>query len=148
MNTRAVVLSVLMLTLVGVWLWFFSGLFSPGNQIPIVIQPRPARISQSSPDAVPVVFGLDRDYTITSIKVESLEGSGREPLWHVESDTGSERTRAFFYAQKIRGMTPAVEDAQPGPLEPGVKYRITIQAEGKTGRLDFSPQPRAAPTGR
>jgi hypothetical protein len=170
MNTRTIVLVVALAVLVGLWAIFFSGLFGGGDAIPIVVVPRPARTSQSSPDAVPVVFGLDRDYKFASIKVIA-EGDD-EPLWHLVSD-GKEWTdknpqhgsaRSFFYGENIRGMKPAVEGAKPGAIEPGTKYRLIVEAEGwvelkinaetkektwnfvsreRTGELDFSPQAKA-----
>ena len=39
----------------------------------------------------------------------------------------------------IRGMRPTVKGATPDPLEPGVKYRLLIEAGSRKAEHDFEP---------
>ena len=39
-------------------------------------------------------------------------------------------------------MRPAVKGATPDPLEPGVKYRLLLQAGNLKAQDDFVPVPR------
>ena len=41
----------------------------------------------------------------------------------------------------IRGMRPAVKGATPDPLEPGVNYRLLIEAGSHKAEHDFTPCP-------
>jgi hypothetical protein len=120
-----------------VWVFFVSGLFD-SEDIRISVQMRPNRVSKSNPGVYPVIFGLDRQYKFTSIKVVPAEGDDSEPLWHLVSDEGSQERKAFFYGEKLRNMKPAVEGAEPKPIEAGVKYRLIVEADGREGQIDFT----------
>ena len=47
----------------------------------------------------------------------------------------------WAYAWPIRGMRPAVKGAIPDPLEPGVAYRLIIEAGNRKAEHDFVPKP-------
>ena len=64
------------------------------------------------------------------------------PIWHLVSDSNSVPTKDFSYGASIAGMHPAVREALPDPLEPGVNYRLIVEAGLFKGQHDFIPVPR------
>ena len=64
------------------------------------------------------------------------------PIWQLISDSNSVPTTDFAYGVPIRGMRPSVQGATPDPLEPGVKYRLLIEAKGGNAEHDFVPVAR------
>ena len=57
------------------------------------------------------------------------------------SDSNSVPVVDFSYGDYIRGMRPAVKGATPDPLEPGVAYRLVIEAGKRKAQHDFVPNP-------
>ena len=94
----------------------------------------------------PVFFDLDRKLKLTSLKVVPVSdietNKYPHPIWELVSDSNSIPVADFWYGMPIKGMRPSVKSATPDPLEPGVKYRLLIEA--KTGKAvhDFVPVPR------
>ena len=90
-----------------------------------------------------LMFGLDRDYRLTKVKVVSLEEYRTNllaiPLWHLVSDSNSAPVRAFSYGQNIRGMKPSIKGNLPQPLETNRLYRMFITAGQVSGEHDFMP---------
>ena len=88
-----------------------------------------------------IFFGLPDDYSLTEVKVVPLAALQTnklaQPVWHLVSDEGSDDVRQFFYGEKINGMDPAVDGAQPEPLQPGVTYRLFVAAGKVKGQHDF-----------
>jgi hypothetical protein len=108
-----------------------------------------ARRKKSLPDdsaVEPLVFGFDRSLKLTCIKVIPLSAIQTNkyphPIWHMVSESNSVPTKDFTYAAAIRGMHPAVEGAVPDPLEPGVAYRLLVEAGHFKGQHDFVPVSR------
>ena len=64
------------------------------------------------------------------------------PIWELVSDSNSVPIAEYSYGLPIRGMHPAVKGATPDPLEPGVKYRLLIEAGTLRAEHDFIPAPR------
>ena len=50
--------------------------------------------------------------------------------------------KEFGYDASIRGMHPAVKGADADPLQPGIKYRLLIEAGSQKAEHDFVPVPR------
>lgn len=95
-----------------------------------------------------VTFSLQGDYRLTSVRViplAELKTNGyAHPLWHLVSKSGSPRIGGFAYGYAIEGMTPAVATAEPEPLEPGVEYRLLVEAGSLKGTNDFNIPARSA----
>ena len=93
----------------------------------------------------PVLFLLDRDLRLTSVKVVDLRDikAGRKPvpLWELVSDSNSIPVRSFVYGFHIRGMRPATKRAAAQPLQPGTTYRLLITAGRDKAEHDFTPSP-------
>jgi hypothetical protein len=89
-----------------------------------------------------VTFTLHGDYRLTSVQVVPLTefktNRYAHPLWHLVSKSGSSRVDGFAYGAAIAGMTPEVATAEPESLEPGVQYRLLIEAGSLKGTNDFS----------
>jgi hypothetical protein len=102
---------------------------------------RPAEIAEVNP----IIFGFGRLLKLTSLKVIPLYEieTNKYPhaIWQLVSDSNSIPTKTFFYGQAIRGMRPAVKGATPDPLEPGVPYRLIIEAGKLKAEHDFVPNP-------
>ena len=94
----------------------------------------------------PLTFGFNRKLQLKSIKVIPLSdietNKYPHPIWHLLSDSNSVPTKDFFYGEFIRGMRPSVPGATPDPLEPGVRYRLLIEADAFKGEHDFVPEPQ------
>jgi hypothetical protein len=97
-------------------------------------------------DIDPIFFGFDRKLKLTSLKVipvsEIETNKYPHPVWELVSDSNSVPTIQWSYGWPIRGMRPSVKGAEPDPLEPGVKYRLLIEAGKLKAQDDFVPMPR------
>ncbi len=124
-----------------------------GEIIQIQHRSRPARAGffrrgKSPTDMAtdPVFFDIDRKLKLTSLKVIPVSdietNKYPEPIWHLVSDSNSVPISDFWYGMRIPGMRPSVQGATPDPLEPGVKYRLLIEAKGAKAAHDFVPVPR------
>jgi hypothetical protein len=92
----------------------------------------------------PIVFGLNRKFKLTSVEVIPVgDPSAKKlshPIWHLISDSNSVPIKGFTYGQYIHGMRPEINGAQADPLEPGVQYRLLVQAGSLKGEHDFTPE--------
>jgi hypothetical protein len=139
----------------GISLYLNRDWFAKDN-IQIIHRSRPMRTSlfrrKRGPDPLdnpainPIMFGFDRTLKLTSLKVIPLSdietNKYPHPIWHLVSDSNSVPTKDFSYGASIKGMRPAVKGATPDPLEPGVKYRLLIEAGSAKAEHDFVPVPR------
>jgi hypothetical protein len=94
----------------------------------------------------PVFFAFDRKLKLTSLKVIPVSdietNKYPHPIWHLVATTNSVRITEFTYGGYVPCMRPAVPGATADPLEPGVKYRLLIEAKGVKAEHDFVPNPR------
>jgi len=99
------------------------------------------RLKDSATEAV--VFLLDRPVKLTSVKVVAIKDQtpNPQPIWEMVADTHPLPVQDFAYGLTIPGMHPAVPGAVPGPLEPGVEYRVLITAGHDKAQHDFTPVP-------
>jgi hypothetical protein len=157
-NRKNILLLTFIALLAGAYVVFLTDWFRP-QTIHISYTSRPAR-SATRPGlrgrlaAAPLAFSFGGAYQFTEIKVVPLAAfqtnSLALPLWHLVSSSNSEPANHFFYGQRIKGMKPAVAGAQPQPLEPGVTYRLLVQAGSTRGQRDFHVGvfPASTPTNR
>jgi hypothetical protein len=124
--------------------------------IQIYHRSRPARAgffgrrrSSSTPDnsAInPVTFGFSRKLRLTSVEVIPVSdietNKFPHPIWHLTAASNSVPTKDFVYGDSIKGMKPAVKGAIPDPLQPGVTYRLLVEAGDFKAEHDFVPVPR------
>lgn len=93
----------------------------------------------------PIVFMFDRNVRLTCIKVIPLSdiqtNKYPHPIWYIVSESNSVPTKDFTYGARIGGMHPAVKEALPDPLEPGITYRLLVEAGTFKGQHDFVPEP-------
>jgi hypothetical protein len=131
----------------GISLYLNRDWFAKDN-IQIYSRSRPARAGlfgrkrASDPGAVePVFFGIDRRLKLTSLKVVAVRDAetNKYPhtFWHLISDSNSIPVKDFIYGMNIRGMRPDVKGATADPLEPGVKYRLLVEAGPVKAEHDF-----------
>jgi hypothetical protein len=96
----------------------------------------------------PVVFKLDNEYRLTSLKaveVDTNKVKGPEHvLWHLVATNGSDPVQLFLYGQNIKGMTPYLRGVGPEPLSNNVPYRLEITAGELKGSAPFHTE--LAPT--
>ncbi len=94
----------------------------------------------------PIYFDIDRKLKLTSLKVISVAeaATNKYPhaFWHLTSDSNSVPVKDFTYGTSIKGMRPDVKGATPDPLEPGVQYRLLVEAGSVKAEHDFTPVPR------
>ena len=94
----------------------------------------------------PLIFGFSQKLKLTALKVVQISEleTNKYPraFWHIVSESNSIPTKDFTYGSGIQGMHAAIKGAQPGDLEPGVKYRLFVEALSFKGEHDFVPQAR------
>jgi len=124
-----------------------------GEDIQIHHRSRPGRAGffrrnrpTASSETDPIFFAFDRKLRLTSLKVipvsEIETNKHPHPIWHLVSKSNSVPITDWSYGMPIPGMQPAVQGATPDPLEPGVKYRLIIEAGKLKAEDDFVPVPR------
>jgi hypothetical protein len=122
----------------GIYIRYFSHWFEK-PEIAISASQRPMRHGTNL--ELQVVFALNGDYNLTSVKVVPMKGdqidSSAVPAWHFISDSNSVPIRAFRYGQTIHGMKPALKGVHPDALTPGVVYRLILTTDNGTGHKDF-----------
>jgi hypothetical protein len=94
-----------------------------------------------------LVFLLDRQVQLTSIKVVPLADVQTNrfphPIWELTTESNSIPLKDFAYGRPIRGMKPSVKGATADPLQPGVSYRLFLEAGSLKAKHDFSGTPAA-----
>lgn len=96
-----------------------------------------------------VIFGLNGQYRLTSIKVVSVPelqtNKYPHPVWELTSDSNSIPTKVFVYGIPIRGMHPKVKGAKADELDPNIPYRLFVAAGNLKGEHDFRITPEGQP---
>ena len=91
----------------------------------------------------PLFFSFDRKLKLKSLKVipvsEIETNKYPHAVWDLVSDSNSVPVKDLLYGMPIRGMRPTVKGATPDPLEPGVTYRLLIEAGSRKAEHDFEP---------
>jgi len=151
MTRKLWILLTVVVVLGGLSLYLNKDWFAKDN-IQISHRSRPDRISQlfrrkRSDSAVnPVVFIFNHKLKLTSLKVIPVSdietNKYPHPIWYLRSDSNSVPTQEFTYGDSIRGMHPAVKEALAGALEPGINYRLIIEAGAVKAQYDFAPVPK------
>jgi hypothetical protein len=150
MTRKHVMLTALAILLGGISLYLNQDWFAKEN-IQIYHRSRPMRtgffrrgkrpaIQQA---AEPVFFSFDRKLKLTSLKVIPIQeietNKYPHPIWDLVSDSNSVPVKGVMYGMPIRGMRSAVKGATADPLQPGVKYRLLIEAGSRKAQHDFEP---------
>jgi len=112
------------------------------------IAPRPgmAREPAAKAPANPVVFLINKNLELTSVKVV-LAGDAEtnkypHAIWSLVSDSNSIPVKEFIYGAPIKGMRPAFKGVGAEPLQPGVNYRLLVEAGSEKLEHAFVPVPR------
>jgi hypothetical protein len=144
-------LLALAVVLGGLSLYFNRDWFAKSG-IQIYHRSRPARammLRRKRPDTSPInplVFGFNRELRLTALKVIPVSDIETNkfplPIWSLVSESNSVPIRNLTYGANIQGMHPEVKGIAPEPLQPGVKYRLFIQAGSLKAEHDFTPEPR------
>lgn len=152
MTRKPWILIGLAVVLGGVSLYLNRDWFA-GEIIQIHHRSRPARtvtVRRNRPvpkaETDPIFFAFDRKLKLTSLKVIPLSeiqtNKYPHPILHLVSSSNSVPIEEWSYPAPIRGMHPAVKGAVPDPLEPGVAYRLILEAGKDKAEHDFTPNPR------
>ncbi len=88
---------------------------------------------------VPVVFALDAEYRLTSIRVMEAEPTNHAALitWQANSTSNSIPTKALIYGRVPRGMKLKDPSEPAKKLEPGVLYKLELKAGHYSGEVTF-----------
>jgi hypothetical protein len=120
-----------------------------GHNIQVLHRYRPSRFAwgrkraaASATAFAPVFFEFNRKLKLTEISVVPVSDAetNKYPhaIWHMISDSNSVPTKGIMYGESVPGMRPEVKGATPDPLEPGVQYRLMLQAGPLKARHDFA----------
>jgi hypothetical protein len=145
MSRNQWLLIALAVALGGVSLWLNLDRFGK-EKVQVHHRSRPALPGDGRSAVEPVFFAFDSPLKLTSLQVvlvrEMETNRYPHPIWHLVSKSNSVPTTDFAYGIPIVGMRPAVEGATPDPLQPGVKYRLLVQAGALKLEHDFVPGAR------
>lgn len=134
-KTKIISVAVLLLGLIGLSLYLNRDYFrADGIQITHRLSPwmQARRPGARNPNdlGMPVTFMLNGFYKLTSVRVvESTKIETNKyavPIWRIISDSNSVPTSSFNYGGYIKGMRPEAKGTRPEPLQPGIKYRLTV----------------------
>ena len=104
------------------------------------------RRREKNSEADAIVFLLNQEIKLTSVKVVSLDelatNKNAAPLWELVSESNSIPVKDFIYGLNIRGMRPVRKGASAQPLEAGAHYRLYLKSGWHKLQHDFSPLPR------
>ena len=148
MTKKNILLIIFALSLAGVSIYLNRGRFasqplSIGSRS--IQRPTPMRRGINDP-AKPLVFLMNRRERLTAVKVvlvsEIQTNTHPHPVWELVSNSNSVPTKEFTYGANIRGMHPSVQGAAAAPLQPGVQYRVCVEAGSSKAEHDFTPVPR------
>jgi hypothetical protein len=141
MTKNTITLLVAAGLLAAVYVYYFTDWVTP-QVIQISTQIRPMRAPRGSAGVYPITFTLDGQYKLTSLKVVPIAALATNknalPIWHLIQGTNSIPTKGFMYGMRIPGMVPALTNARPQRLVPGIKYRLMIESGRARGQADFS----------
>jgi len=149
MSRKEYILVGFVMLLVGVYVVFFTNWFKP-KVMRIEHSTRSLREAWSGGQRVDptgkqelgnVTFTLHRRYKLTSVKVvplgEFLTNKYVPATWELVSKSGSDPIDGFAYGMSIPGMVAARELLAPEPLQPGLEYRLMVEAGGLKAEHDF-----------
>jgi hypothetical protein len=150
MTKKNWMLLALTVLLGGISLYLNRDWFARDN-IQIMHRSRPARGAfrrprLDNPLIDPISFWFDRKVKLTSLKIVPVDdiqtNKYAPPIWYLVSDSNSVPIKEFTYGMNIQGMHPSLKGVTPDPLEPGVRYRMFVQAGKQRAEHDFVPEPR------
>jgi hypothetical protein len=140
MTRKELLLVVFTALLAGVYLVFFTNWFGP-KVIPVQYTVRPSLAITSrgrpqpagtAPVAYALTFALNREYRLTGLKVVAVDEVATNPnapaLWHVVAPQRTPPMKGFAYGAPLPGMEPYLPGTEPRPLQPGVNYRLLVEA--------------------
>jgi hypothetical protein len=156
-SKKEIVLVALVVVMAGLYVFYFTDWFRP-KFIRIEYTVRSLReawggggrrVDLASKQPNNVTFSLHKDYRLTSVEVVSVAEAetNKYPhaLWSLVSKSGSSPVNSIAYGMPIEGMEPsAISSADAEPLEPGVEYRLLIQAKSIRGTNNFSVPAKSA----
>ena len=145
MTKKNIFLISIVVVLAAIYVVYFTGWFGP-KFIRIEHTVRSARGAANGGtggrQANSVTFSLHKNYRLTSVKVvpsaEYQTNKYTHPLWQLVSPKGSKPIEAFAYGFALPGMAPAVANAEPDPLVPGVEYCLVVESKSVKGEHNFS----------
>jgi hypothetical protein len=142
MTTRGWSLAALIVLLAVIYVRGFTSWFRK-PEIHISVTSRPGRPGMAADQAAPIVFGLDGDYSLKSVRVVSLSttesNSPRLEVWSVEGKGKIPPTRGFPYGDPPEGLNSRQGVSEAQPLIPGMPYRIEVTSGRAHGQQDFTP---------
>jgi hypothetical protein len=151
MSKKEWVSVALVLVLGGLYVVFFSGWFGPKvirvehtvRSLRDAYGPGGRRVDATGKQPLGnVSFSLHKNYQLTSVKVvaaaDARTNKYPHALWQLVSKDGSQPVDALAYGMSVPGMTPASSALEPEPLEPGVEYRLLVEAGAWKGARDFT----------
>jgi hypothetical protein len=94
-------------------------------------------VDPTPPGVGHVTFSLDAWYRLTRIRVEDIPADGSEPkvLWNVKGK--SQPVNSLLYGIVPPGLSPILAELTAEPLQPGVPYRIVLEAGRRRGTNSF-----------
>ena len=149
MTTKNVSFSVLLVLLVGFFFYLNRDWFTT-EKIQISDRSGPAlrfppRGNRGRSAASPILFEFNQEVALSSIKVVAVSDAetNKYPhaLWDLVPVLKPVKAEGFEYGVLPPGMKTTVPRTIAEPLQPGVKYRLIIEAGSRKVEHDFTAQP-------
>lgn len=150
MTKKNIFLIVLVFLLVGFFLylnrdWFITEQVQISHRSgPPLRFARFGRPGSSKPAVIPLFFEFNRKLKLTSVKVIPVSdiktNKHPHPIWELVPIFQPVATRGFEYGATMPGMKPRVQGAVADPLQPGVQYRLVIEAGSLKAEHDFTAE--------
>jgi len=145
MTKKNFLIVALALGLVGLSIYFNKDSFAT-DTIQVSHRSISPRGAATKAPANPVVFLINKKLKLTAVKVVIVSDAATNKyphaIWNLVSDSNSIPVKEFFYGNAIRGMRLAMKGVGPEPLQPGLNYRLLIEAGSDKLEHDFVPVPR------
>ena len=159
MEKKQFVLVGVVVVLLGVYAFYFSGWFTPKQMLiehsirgGVPERGAMGRVEKADKAMNVVTFAFDGKYSLTAVKVVPLAefqtNKYAHPLWQLVTESNSIPMKAIVYGMRIRGMRPKVKGADADPLEANVTYRLIVEAGKIVGEHDFTPSQPITPVQR
>lgn len=138
-------LPALLAILAGGYVYRYTDWLVP-PRIQIDVTTRPS--GRVGPDAkvLPVIFMLDRECALASLRVVAVSNVPPaqlgKPVWEFRRESKGEDVRAFEYGEVFRGTKATTP---PQPLTPGAVYRMELRSGRMRGERDFTARAPGEP---
>jgi hypothetical protein len=110
---------------------------APRADVELISRPDKGTIDQAPGGSANVTFSLDGWYSLTRVRVEDVPADGSAPQIAWQLAGKSHPLNSLLYGRVPDGMAPVPQGASAQSLNPGVPYRLILEAGRRRGTNHF-----------